>query len=434
MMQKFQDAICRIGIDLLKQWYNNIIDVSKDRNDIIAYCYATLDLYDSYVAKEVSDDISTKPSKPIITKGPLNKVQNNALFFIKNNNYIQKSFEKENKLIDGRKKQKPNPSDIMKSMNNYFIVNTNRLCGYFPSINEYVFDNSKEKETEFIKIAVIPFHSDRWFEYKLNNSNDTFEIVNSKNGSLINKMNNAYCRIITYLSKEKVDIIIFPELAMNHETCNHVENYMRNNTKLVENVKLVFLGSLWHNNNGTNYNTGHILINNTGLKVITTNKKQQYEHYENCKIYIEDIADDKNIECIDIKGIGRITYYICRDFLDPEITNITSGYLNSTIHIVSAYAQNNQLFIKEANTLAQNRYNITIYDNACCINTGSTSNFIEVPFIYNNFLDGIQSYDEKSNNCNCNNNFCNCVTIYNIYKKEFKKGDNFEIDVHRIEF
>ena len=378
--------------------------IEKKHECFSAECLDTLICFDNLYftnRKTVTGKSSTAKC------GPLNNYSEQGFYFYLSppRTLIADSMEK-NRIIKGRKTLEPDPGGL--KLNNYMIVRKDSLSGYTPKVNIYRLSrNNPSFESETLNAVIVPFFNEPWFGFNIDSSTLEFSIISSSEYNTI--INEAMLNIIIESDKNGQNIIVFPEMSMNDDTLT----YMKKNLLYhkLNNIKLIFLGSHWSSNSNTAY-----VLSKEGTELLTYSKKQPFEYFDKDtnSTYREGIkSTQKTIDYIDIEGIGRISYVICRDFTDVTIDYICVDIMQSFLSVISAFSPKVDIMEEQAVATAASKYRITILCNAC--SSLKQSGFFAQPSL-NEKKRKIFTEIENEEHCSkCT--YCSCIKSHSFHAK-----------------
>lgn len=293
------------------------------------------------------------------------------------------------------------------------------------------FSDYKDK----LKVAVCPIKEKEWFDFKIKedpllNLDGSFEILDRKE-DLINN-NNAIVKAIQIASERKADIIIFPEITMNSETEKEVGKWIACQKVCGQElgVKLIFLGSVWKNNQNT-----CSLLSNTGKVILRNKKNHPFEYCKKGKRFLEKLQSPNNhpLTIVDIDGLGRITYMICRDALE----NVEQSYIWHSYKIngefISAYSNSLSYFKKISRNFAETNHGYTFLVNSCAaqVKEEYPVGFISTPGrnIKEGNISDVILHDYYKNGCkSCE--FASCLFVFEL---NFQESQVYSIGDKEVE-
>lgn len=381
--------------------------------------------------KKVSVDITSKI-------GPLNSNHMEAYGFYVN---PEQSIIKSSKVYKGKEFKLPDLSSggLGDFLENYQIIEKTSTN---PIVNIDLYNNVRlfEKSDKKLKIGIIPFSSAEWFEIEKESYDKVgrnYFSVNNKE-AYIDEINDSYLKILKKMEMENVDIVIFPELAMNWKTEKKIKDFLIDkslNTNL-KSVKLIFLGSNW--SDGKNHctllsGTGSSILHNQKSKAFIVTDKKGYNYYEKLD------GKPKYINFLDIPELGRISYRICKDALDAIEETKHWQEFGVSLEVVSCYSRSLSYFKNTYERMSRDYHGMNILANCCKerLRCG-TIGFISLPAKTRGELSHSSAYFkyyETDDNCNKNCSFCKCSYIYEIDFDQEELTDNccsFKVDLSKL--
>lgn len=311
---------------------------------------------------------------PVESVGPLNHMRDiYGLYFTQDSGIVQRCDG--DRLINWE-----DDADIFSRISSYRIINVSRQQ---VKIKRYKFNrwNENANSEEIIRIACAPLCNKEWFgvDYQEHVSGKTgyFSIVNTAPcGKNINEI---YMQLLGRLIDEQVDIVIFPELAMNEQTEEIISDYLSKQSLGVPgySLKLVFLGSLW--SEGKNE---CVILSGQGSVLVRNQKTNPFILKRDEKKYKERLKSRaKELELLDVESLGRILYVVCKDGLaDMRQISFWNEY-RVNFEVISAYSSSISFFEEQMRALAGKYYGIGIVANSCAPRPEEEPEigFVEVP-------------------------------------------------------
>ncbi|MBQ3611891.1 MAG: hypothetical protein IJA01_06450 [Firmicutes bacterium] len=417
------ESACQNHSDFIESYLTFINDKQEQLTNILI---ETIILCDKLTAEFEKKDSPGYCSD----KGTLNKNGGTTGCYIYN--IPPKGYD--GKIIKANKKRRGgnfaiiNKYNIDRKLEHLIILDKEILSGYEINVKQYTPVHSSIDGS--YSIGIISIFNNPWFEMIKNNEEKSFHIIYKDE---CNEANKIIIDCIKSAVEENVDFIVLPEIIMNETTQKAVRKYLIKSYSDAGNLKLVFMGSLWKNGE----NTG-VVLSAAGRVLFETKKINPYTYYdkEEQKEYIEDLNKmDKKVNMVDIEGVGRITYSICRDGLIRDAISIKAGYLMSNMEVISAYSQKTDEFNEMANSSARGFYMSNIFCNSCAAiecNNGkhSLSGFVSVPYINEKEICNDCKYSYKEDVCYENKALCKgCVSVFKI--KVDTKGKGMTVDSYR---
>lgn len=416
LMCSDEDGFQTYLVELLKIYKDNAADIYP----LIA---ETLFCFDNEHSEPLISH--SMRGKNRISHGPLNTTdcQNaeRAYLYTRVNGQFQQLFTQGHKLRRGRNLLSPHPSGLLKQLKNYIIVKSEQLDGMIPYVWAYYpTENGYEALQRCkLKIAVVPFANQMWFDFPLTSSGKEFDIVYTPESE--EKIKEGYVKSLSFADDQEADIVVFSEMALGSSALHSIKDHLKKNGHLYKHIKLIFAGSKWQEQENTAY-----VLTKFGSELLAQKKREPFEYYDKGKkkMLREHLKDHENqLFFLDIDGLGRISYSICRDFLDPQEALIRGGFMESNFFFASCYTGSIDSFFTSAQSLIRNYAAIVLVCNACApIRTKRNHKelpeigFMAVPTVADKRLgDQIEAYRFVTSNCatyDCG--LCNCLDIYTI--------------------
>lgn len=256
----------------------------------------------------------------------------------------------------------------------------NRINDVEPYISVRKYNNGEiEKvlaENECIKMAVIPFSNEEPFDRDEKTGILKYEEYNSEK---IEKMHTDCITLLEELDKMKIDIVIFPEIVMTEELIGGIRKWLMQKSINGSNIKLIFMGSYY-----TEDINRCVLLSGTGKLLLSNDKQNGFEYLDkNNKSHRENLGDKSNIiTLIDIKGLGRVWYLICKDALVfDKVVNIMSHY-GCNVQMISSYSKSLSDFQSSGESLAKQYQVLSVVANSCAVRKGKNIGVISYPVFF----------------------------------------------------
>lgn len=293
-----------------------------------------------------------------------------------------------------------------------------------------------DEQMDRIRVSVCPIKGEEWFDYKTKecpffNLDGSFEIFDRKED--LNNNNNAIVNAIESASEQNADIIIFPEITMNQETEQMVRKWLAGQKLRGHDVgvKLVFLGSVWKNNQNA-----CSLLSNTGKVILRNQKIHPFEFCEKGKRFLEKLEPPKNepLTIVDIDGLGRITYLICRDALE----NVDQSHIWHSYKIngefISAYSRSISYFKRISRNFAETNHGYTFLVNSCAArkNKDQLVGYLSTPGrnLKEENASDVIFHGYNKNGCEESCEFASCQFIFEL---KFKESQVYNKDHKEVE-
>ena len=265
------------------------------------------------------------------------------------------------------------------------------------------------EENKNLKIAMVPFSQRGVF------SEDSEGV--KRYNPYGEKEENVYLSCISILEdleKINVDIVIFPELVMTKTIVDRIQEWIMDKHQSKPKIKLIFLGSYYDNNINR-----CVLLAGDGSLLLSNDKRNAYE-YENKsgKKHREQLGDfSKTISLIDIPGLGRVFYNICKDaIVTTEVMEIVGNY-RYNFNVTSADTKGIENFIEIAESIGMLYGVFSAVSNLCSARKRKSEfleiGFIGVPVLKKNHIKG-KSVTYKCDAPCAEDDFCACAHIFDI--------------------
>lgn len=227
-------------------------------------------------------------------------------------------------------------------------------------INNYYIS---EKQNE-ISVGYIPYPRTKLtFEYSIDNH------CFSKERLSLNDNDYSYIQQCRQLIKtEKIDILFGPEMNGSSSLDSEIRKLMYR-SHITDRPPLAILCPSYHNLNNNikiNSSTLYTKQNNSvsKQKVLKNTKSIMSGKNQNNRPIVEDIDDSKKmLNILHIKGLGKICFLICKDYIEDYIINLIT-ILNIDIIIVQCYTNSIKRFEEKIKELYANNH-IAIIGNSC---------------------------------------------------------------------
>ncbi len=391
-------------------WRSEWIDFLEDNKDNCKMiCYQTLKNFDELIPKLLENS-----SRPVADHGPLNDyAQQNAFLYITAPSGFFEAYFAQNKIRCGRQTVLHNAIGLNRCFKRFFVIKKSSTNDYIPTIKLYRTNMFSGDE---IKIGCSPFEPTPWFDEEPYPDSDAFGIKYDIN--LCSKHNRRISDLIELFDTHKVEIVTFPELALNNSSLKAIQHFLVQ-TEL-KHVKLICTGSCWNDQKNEAY-----ILSKDGTVLLKYQKKKTYQRYDKEKgIYTsENITSDPFVSFLDIPGIGRIAYNICYDFDNDDVEILCSSVMMSNFMFVAAYSNDTHLMEEKAVANASLRGITTILTNACAsAEDGQLISYIVEPVAENKHLisKNILNFRKGDVCSDCKN----CVKEAIISTKELAKSES----------
>lgn len=338
-------------------------------------------------------------NRVISTSGPFGESEDHLYLYHNDANFCDKMIEK----LEIRKKKIR--AGIWEYIKNYIIAGHEK---YNICIKEYKSDILKELvEKRKLKLGIVPYGRKMWYDIEQEGKG----IVIADKEDSRKQMNERYIELIRQADAYKADILIFPEMAMNSRTLSYVKKYLAGASLggEIQHLKLIFLGSLWQD-----YKNKCYLLSSSGSVLLENDKKNSYEKDGYIEL-LKEISEDINL--IDIKGLGRIWYMICKDGLLHKDVVVMYECFDIQMSFISAYSPGVDEFVTNAEDIAKKYYASCVMANSCLARKTNekddTTGFLSLPAVQETRKNArcyIESYGCKYNH-SCDN--C-CIWTFDI--------------------
>ena len=154
--------------------------------------------------------------------------------------------------------------------------------------------------------------------------------------------------VLEKAKKEKVDILLFPEMigstGLVDAVTERLENYFGGEEE--EYPSLIFLPSVWEN-----HQNFVVVLTRDGERICTQKKQYPYDGpvEPGQETAIEDIDPDRTLYLIHCRGLGRIAVMICKDFLMEEYLDLVLQILKARLILVPSMSTGEYDFKTHAN-------------------------------------------------------------------------------------
>lgn len=232
-------------------------------------------------------------------------------------------------------------------------------------------------ENECIKMAVIPFSNEEPFDRDKETGILKYKQYNSE---IIDKIYTDCITLLEELDKMKIDIVIFPEIVMTEKLIDGIRKWLMQKSINGSNIKLIFMGSYY-----TEDINRCVLLSGTGKLLLSNDKQNGFAYVDNSnRFHRENLGDKSNIiTLIDIKGLGRVWYLICKDALVfDKVVNIMSHY-GCNVQMISSYSKSLSDFQSSGEVFAKQYQVLSVVANSCAVRKGKNIGVISYPVFFN---------------------------------------------------
>lgn len=400
------------GVQIYDNYFNDFKksceEIFFNNNEYIdILCYETLAIFDTMYLDYVQKNFSTKIK---FIQGPLNSKFKDKVFFYNKppKRYNEELFLK-NKIRHGRQTFSFNSDSLSEDYKNFEIIKCNSINDYTLNVIAY----NEEFDGKSLKIGINPLNVKNYVNIDFEKSDYTVRIkyINDMKQNALKKIK----QCLYDMEEKGANIVVFPELALYPDFLNALKKFLINYD--FKNLKLIFTGSQYIDEENIAY-----ILSSKGTLLGTHYKQIAYDIYHENENYSEILKLSKTIDFLDIKGLGRIGYKICKDVLSEEINIIYDSIMHSNIDFLSSYSEKTKMMLKGAKSSTEKFGKNIIMCNAC--SAIDKKNDIE-----ENLLGFITFPDIKFKNIECGvykhskNKFCNnkCETCNFIFEIPIEK-------------
>lgn len=322
-------------------------------------------------------------------------------------------------------------SDIFGYISSYRIVRIIPGRKQIIKVKEYGQDIfcRKPGADNVLRVAIIPLSKEEWFytEYQENpTGKNYFEIKDTKRSN--KAINEDYRKLFDKLIEQKVEIVIFPELAMNDKTESEICSYLIEKSLSIRDysLKLVFMGSLWKN--GSN---SCVLLSGNGSVLCRNSKKNPFSVKYQGKEYFEKLSKrPTEYEILDVRRLGRVLYIVCKDGLnDIDQVSFWNEY-GVNFEVISSFSPSIAFFEQQMKDMISKYLGIAIVANCCSPRVsneaeGTVIGFINTPYMRKKspiLVEGLSSEYFMDPACSEKCIFCGCMHIFDI-RPDVLQGD-----------
>lgn len=326
-------------------------------------CFAVVKYIDELV--EVEIDYKLLEGKHVIKYSSLNEQYKDNVriipktkesFLVRGNINFMYINEDGFPLFRGRRKCAC--SSLDRETLNYMIWDKEHIKRYPMCI--YRFDEKSPISKHFfdreeIVFGIIPFTNRSGEEiFGIEFCNKTF-YINQMNKETEMELKEKYVDICKRCKKEDIDFLIFPELLM---TENIISSIKEKNG--IMSLPIIVNGSIWKD-----FVNRTIITDGNGKEIATYCKKEPYKFKKGDVEYKEHLDQNKNKEysVIEIDGLGRIGFGICKDLINEEI-KLFHKYVGTDILIIPSFTKSLDLQAS-AEELSKEYNCIVVVANAC---------------------------------------------------------------------
>lgn len=311
------------------------------------------------------------------------------------------------------------PSGLSNRLQNCRIIPKEQLGGLIPRICIHYPKTGFEEvlKSGQLRIAVFPFAGREWFTRLPAETGLTIDIHYNEEQN--QKLFDAYCRALWAADQCEADIVIFPEMALGSGVREKLVELLRQQPKdeRLRHVQLIFAGTEWLDGENTAY-----IFTAEGRLLLTQKKREYYDFYnKELKDYQREnlSGDERELWFLDVPGLGRVSYVICRDILDVHEQMDRGALLLSGMFMVSCYTQKLDEFRCRVEDLVKSRAAIVTLCNACAPveADGGPVGFLSVPVCDSGKRLECRETIYTAAGANCKGGdcvFCSCMDLYTI--------------------
>lgn len=210
------------------------------------------------------------------------------------------------------------------------------------------FKNVLEKKHE-LTCAVIPYTSKDLSTWKkIHKEEKVFYLSDLEN----KEYDEAYFSYIKEILKSNYEFVILPEMILTKDIVNQLSDTIR--SVQLEKACIIIAGTLSNHKHNHCYVFDHL-----GNLLIKQHKQSPFD-YDGKK---ECLLSDKTIKILDVIGIGRIAFFICKDMVNMDLNYIV-GLLKIDFIIVPAFSPS--LDLKSTSEQMAREFNLIVIMANCC--------------------------------------------------------------------
>lgn len=317
--------------------------------DGVFYAYSALLAFDNFSEVKANIDSLPRIIGPLTASNSMNVLQ---IYPTPPTSFQDKIMTKM-KIRVGRNTIIFNPSNPLNNFRNLLFIPQSELGEYQSYICLY--NPITEKKEKKLRIAIFPLGWEPWFDVQYNEIGKTFSCINDNE-----QINKAVCYAIKRAALLDSDIVVFPEMTMNKNTKQEVKSYLLENREIGKKVSLIYLGTHWSDSK----NVGCLLTGNAS-EVYSINKQVAFQTFRDGIIYDEELSKrEKNLFMLDVPCWGRLSWYICRDYLSDELSQIYTRF-GTNLQLISAYSNKLNEMMNKALAECLTHGKLSIVSNYC---------------------------------------------------------------------
>lgn len=293
--------------------------------------------------------------------GPLNDINDgsNLLIVPRFMDALQTQYLKTKKVRPGRNTISFWPDRYVDKLNHLIFLPVSQAVSEPICVTRYLSAALEAHRDVGLRISIAPIGRDYWFKWFPNQEEKTFSIGYPYR-EVNEKINRQVCAIIQSESQRGADVVVFPEMAMNDGTEMQVRKFLTDHPRIKDATSLIFLGTFWNNHS----NEGCVL-SGSGTPLFSYQKHTRHEQYDEGIYYTENLLNIREkLHMLDIPGIGRMSWQICRDFINGSLNNVYRA-LGVTMQIASCWASSLELMCGQAESAARENAIISVVVNHC---------------------------------------------------------------------
>lgn len=351
--------------------------LSSPNEDFQPSLYALIDLYKKEPAHQTAlmvdtlfcfdNDLSerhlSRQSSQLLNAGPMNsewchQLTKARLYFLLRGG-LQERFLAHYGLRRGGKLTMAHPGGLRSQLTHFTVLRDDELGGLSPEISAYCVNDTVREALENgpLKIAVFSFGNRPWFS--LPPSEGPSELCVAYTPEQDEAIVQTYVHALKLAEQYGADLAAFPELALGAAAREKLRNRLQAMALQMRHLKLIFAGSEWVNGVNAAY-----ILTASGKLLLSQKKREPFEVKKTHQW--EALVDHENqLLFLDVAGLGRISYVICRDFLDMAERLVRADLLGSGLWIASCYTPEIKPFLAAARELAALYGAVTLVCNAC---------------------------------------------------------------------
>lgn len=214
-----------------------------------------------------------------------------------------------------------------------------------------------------LHVVAVPFFNDNlseYFEIELDDKHHKFSIKDAKTSSdYLTRYRSSFLKAID----SHPDLVIFPEMSLTKESIAAGQEIL--SQACLSSHVLIVAGSVWKDKSNRSFVLDHL-----GKVVLSQSKftRFRYEPGQPKDFYIEGIAFDDRpptlISILEVKGLGRVAVFICKDALERAVIDNITSCLYLDLMIVIAYSPSFEIE-RDLDSIAKECHTTVCLVNAC---------------------------------------------------------------------